>query len=432
MPARRDPAHNAANDGDHANAPLPVSPPGVGPLAALAVVPAPSPVDDVRAFAAAAGAVFRQRADVIRVLLLAFVCPVPVNALLVGPPGTAKTAIIRAVSRAFGVGLLARTLSRWTDDAAFRGPPDLAALAAGRLARCDSGYLTDPAIGAVFCDELHRSGAGIRALLLPVMADRVTDDEVPVPAHTFIAATNMRLVDEDDLAMVDRFALRVEVPRVSGDDLRDVIGIDVPVSGRAPTRAPLPVLPADTLDTLRTAAANVDVPADVLKAVHAVAEGLRTSPPAGQRHPDVSERRWIIATRVLQASAALDGRASVSFDDLLRTLPFVLDDGPDTRAAIHSAITSAVPAWIAALADVERACADALALARKIELAASPVSAQQSQAHAARETTLTALRDSMQEHGPDAHAAASRVVLATLDQIDDVIAEGLRARRARR
>jgi hypothetical protein len=45
---------------------------------------------------------------------------------------------------------------------------------------------------------------------------------------------------------------------------------------------------------------------------------------------------------------------------------------------------------------------------------------------------LTTIRDAMAEHGADAHAAAARIVNATLDAIDDVIAEGVKARRARR
>jgi MoxR-like ATPase len=408
---------------------------GVAPSAPAPAVPSVAAyAAALRAWHVAATTVYPQRGPVLRCLALALVCPVPVAVLLIGPPGTAKTTLPRVVGVALGLArVLIRTLSAWTDDAALLGPVDVAALASGTLRRVVGGpqpYLTDADL--VVLDELPRAGRGVRDLCLSALADRVTPDGDAVPAHVIVATANTRLVDEDDRALVDRFALRVAVDRVTGTDLRAVIGRSVPVDGVAPTAAPLPLVPSGAVAALRAHAATVTMPGEVLSALHACAEALRTSPAPGQRHPDVSERRWILATRLLQASAALDGRDAVAWSDLDTTLPFVLDDGEDCAVAIRHAVASSIPAWVSALADLRRACDAAVALARAIEVDRAPVAAVQSQAHDAREATLQALAAALAEHGPDALAQGNALVADALDAADAHVAAGLLARKSAR
>jgi hypothetical protein len=240
------------------------------------------------------------------------------------------------------------------------------------------------------------------------------------------------LTDEDDRALVDRFALRCDVPRVTGLDLRAVIGRAVPIDGVAPVAAPLAPLPTGLVVALRARAALVAMPGTVLDAIHTCATALRQAAPSGQTHPDVSERRWILATRLLQASAVLDDRDVVSFDDMLSTLPYVLDDGEESRAAIRNAITSSIPAYVGALADLRAACAAAVDLARRIEVERAPVSPSTAQQHARRDEALQALAVAMTEHGDDARKQADALVLAALDACDDAVTEGVKARKQAR
>jgi hypothetical protein len=158
---------------------------------------------------------------------------------------------------------------------------------------------------------------------------------------------------------------------------------------------------------------------------------LRRPAASGQQHPDVSERRWILATDLLHASAVLDDRDVVTFDDVLSTLPFVLDDGEESRAAVKNAITSSIPPYVGALADLRAACSAAVSLARAIEVERTPVSPATSQQHQQRDASLRALADAMSEHGTDAHAQAKTLVDAALDACDDAVTEGVTARRRR-
>lgn len=385
----------------------------------------------VRAFLVAGAAVYPQRGDVLRAFALADVCPASTNVLLLGPPGTAKTTLARDYARSRGLSLCLRTLSAWTDDSALLGPVDVAALARGTLSRTGTGYLPDADL--VVLDELPRAGRGVRDLCLSVLADRVTPDGIVCPAHVVVATANTRLVDADDAALVDRFALRVSVPRVTGADLRAVITRRVPVDGvRAPSLT-LPALPVDAVDVLRAHAHTVDMPGTIADALVKIAETLRMPAPAGQRHPDVSERRLIVATGLLQASAAIAGRSVVSWEDLLSVLPFVLDDGDDCAVAVRNAVAANIPAYVNALADLRAACDAALILTRRVEIDRAPTTPAQAQAHAARDATLGAMADAVREHGADAHREALAVVAAALDACDDAVETGLRqARQARR
>ncbi len=336
---------------------------------AIATAPAADPAT-VRAWLDAAATQYRgpgARAAM-RAIALASISPRPVNVLLIGPPGTAKTAMAGAWAQATSARFLGATLSPWTQDAELLGPVDLAALAAGRLERARSA--TRPSLldaDVVLLDEFPRASPGIRAMVMSALADRVTPTGDAVPAHVIVAAANTRLTSEEDAAVVDRFALRVEVPRLmSAPDLRAVMTREVPVSGVAPTSTPLPALAPGIVATLRAQAATVDVPTDIADALVAFALALRQPSPSGASYPDVSERRWIIATRLLQASACLDGRAAVDWIDLTTTLPLVLDDGPESRAVVAAALASSIPRWVASLIDLDALCVLAVERARRV------------------------------------------------------------------
>lgn len=399
-------------------------------LAARAPIASAQPVRDL---IEALGDAFPGRGEVLRALALGLVCPVPCNVLLLGPPGTAKTTTTRTLAEGLGGTFGAVTLSAWTDDAALLGGVDLVALQGGDVRRvARPGLLTTS--DTYLLDELPRAGRGVRDLALSALAERLTPDGTPVPAHLIVATANTRLVDEDDKALADRFALRVNVARVGGADLRRVLARSVPVDGVRQARRSVATssIPVSLLDDLRNAAAGVDVPGAVLDAVATLAETLRMPAPQGQRHPDVSERRWGVAMRLLQASAVLDDRTVVTFDDVLHVLPMVLDDGEDSRPAIAAAIASSIPAWVSAVDDVRKACDAALALARLIEVDQAPVSAAQAQAHQAREATLDALVESVRQYGTDATHTANALVGAALDQIDGLVEARLLAAKAAR
>lgn len=387
----------------------------------------------VRAWIETAATQYRGRADVLRAIVLAHLSPDPVNVLVVGPPGTAKTALAVEWCRATAARCLDVTLSPWTEAAELLGPVDLAALAAGRLERATSpAHPTLLDAETVVLDELPRSTSGIRAMALRVLSDRRTPTGDPVPAHVVIATANTRLTSEEDAAMVDRFALRVEAGRLmSSPDLRAVITRRVSVGGTAPTIAPLPSLPSSTIADLRALASVVDLPGDVADALTSLALALRQPAPTGASYPDVSERRWVIATRLLQASAALEGRTAIDWTDLGSVLPMVLDNGPESRPALVAAINAAVPKWVRALADLDAACTAAVARARRV---GGVVDAQKGDgdAHTKREEEFDTFLAPLRPYGSDVVTRAESRIDAARDACDAAYLDGQSAYAAHR
>ncbi len=402
-------------------------------VAALATVAATSDAATLAAAIADGVRRYPQRGPALRTLALATVSPSHQNVLWTGAPGTAKTALFRYWARLTGGLSLARTLSAWTDDAAFLGPWDVGAVVSGVMRRAEvAGRATLLNSVLVLADELPRAGKGIRDLLLSSLADRETPDGDPVTAHVIVSAANTRLSDADDAALVDRMTLRCDVGRVTGPDLRTVITRRMRLDG-APSLASL--APAAPLDPalvlrLRARAALVVTPGAVADAYDHAAAALRMAAPSGQSYPDVSERRWDMGADLLHASAVLADRDVVTFDDVLSVLPFMLDDGPDNRAGIDAVIRSCVPAWIGAVADVRKACDAAVTLAYRVEVEAAPTSKDTAQAHKDRGATLRGLANAVSEHGPDASDAAHDLVDAALIACDAHVEAGLAARRA--
>jgi MoxR-like ATPase len=406
------------------------------PAAALALATDAAPAAPatsaapLRAWLDEAGRAYPERLTVLRALLWAALSPVPVNVLFVGPPGTAKTTLARALARALGVGAFVRTLTPYSTDDDLLGVVDVAALQRGTLARCEAGSVTDPAHGVIVLDELPRGSRGVQTIGLSILADRLTPDGRPVPAPVVIGTCNTRLSDEDQAALADRFQLRVDVPRVQDRAaLRRVITREVPVDGVAPAPTTLPAIPPGVVDAVRTRAAAVSIPGDVADAVADLALTLRR-PTGSAVAVDASERRLIAATHILQAAAALDDRDVVTWADL-DVLRYVLDDGPESRPTIDAALRAALPAYVAALGAVDAAAADAVALAERIEVRREPVGPALSQAHAERAARLGALPPTLAPHGPDVVARAQSTVDGALRRIARLAAERAAADLAR-
>ena len=107
---------------------------------------------------------FPERRDVIDGALCAVLAGNHV--LLVGPPGTAKSALVRAIAQAFGGTYFERLLTKFSTPEELFGPISLKALEQDRYARVVTGKL--PEAHFAFVDEVFfLSPACRRQLLLP-------------------------------------------------------------------------------------------------------------------------------------------------------------------------------------------------------------------------------------------------------------------------
>jgi MoxR-like ATPase len=245
---------------------------------------------------------FPERKDVIDGALAAAL--VGEHVLLLGPPGTAKSALARALAQAFGGIYFERLLTRFSTPEELFGAISLRALEQDRYARITAGKL--PEAEFAFVDEVFKANSAILNALLAVVNERVFHNDgqpVACPLVTMFGASNELPETKDLEALFDRFLLRFEV----GYLLR-------PANLRLVLVAPDPAAtPAMKMSDLRRAQAEVyavkitDETIDALIQIRdsCKAEGIVAS-----------DRRWKKSLKLAQASAYMAGEKKTSPEDL--------------------------------------------------------------------------------------------------------------------
>lgn len=131
------------------------------------------------------------------------------HVLLIGEPGTAKSALARRAAELINARFFKYLLTRFTEPDELFGPLDINELRNGRYVRITKGKLPEAEIA--FIDEIFNANSAILNMMLSIMNERIVYDgysEIKVPLWTMISATN-RVPDETELqALYDRFLLR--------------------------------------------------------------------------------------------------------------------------------------------------------------------------------------------------------------------------------
>ena len=327
--------------------------------------------------------------------------------LIVGPPGTAKSALADALCKSIdGAVGFSWLLTRFSTPEELFGPVSLRGLEEDRYERITDGKL--PAAHVVFLDEVFKANSAILNALLTVLNERKFHNgraAQAIPLVTLVGATN-ELPDEDELlALYDRFLVRVVVDYV----VEEFRFVQLLTLDEAPA---LPTVTLQQLETARAEAAALPLDPRVLRDLPALRRDL-----AG-RGVVVSDRRWRQALGLLRASAWLAGRARAGEADL-PLLRHVLWSEPEARDEVEAALETLLGGEQAALRDL---------VFQARELAEYPLSfeAGEPRSRAALEayTKLNLLRseagkliDNARARGRDADALGG-----SLDEI-----EGLRA-----
>src|SRR5215831_7375466 len=151
---------------------------------------------------------FLGKDEVIRLLLIAVVAGE--HAVLIGPPGTAKSALIRMFARLLQANYFEYLLTRFTEPNEIFGPVDIAAFREGRYQRRVEGML--PTAEVVFLDEVFKSNSAILNALLTLLNERRYTSGGAVlecPLLSCFGASNEVPTDETLGAIFDRFLLRI-------------------------------------------------------------------------------------------------------------------------------------------------------------------------------------------------------------------------------
>jgi MoxR-like ATPase len=184
----------------------------------------------LRQLVAEVGRAFEQRSAEIEVVTAGFVSGVSV--LLLGPPGTAKSALIRRIASLCGLapgqqreqqagaasthgGYFEYLLTNHTVPEELFGGPDLGELSQGRFSRVIEGKL--PCAEIAFLDEVFRGGSHILNTLLTIINEKRYDSgkgAVHVPLLGVVGAANHAKLDQEMEAFFDRFPIRVWVRSV--------------------------------------------------------------------------------------------------------------------------------------------------------------------------------------------------------------------------
>lgn len=152
--------------------------------------------------------------------------------LLLGPPGTAKSALIQRFVRLIDARSFEYLLTRFTEPNEIFGPVDIPLFTENkRYRRLTTGML--PEANIVFLDEIFKANSAILNTLLTVMNERIfyngaEDGELGMKAQrlpliSIFGASNELPDDPELLALVDRFAVRVATGNVPEEETRNML-----------------------------------------------------------------------------------------------------------------------------------------------------------------------------------------------------------------
>jgi MoxR-like ATPase len=257
---------------------------------------------------------FLDKQEIIRLLLISAIAGE--HMILVGPPGTAKSALIRSFAQLVDARYFEYLLTRFTEPNELFGPVDIRQFREGTYTRRTERMLPEAEI--VFLDEIFKSNSAILNSLLSILNERrfTNGAEIMrVPLISLFAASNEVPNDDNLAAMFDRFLLRVVSDNLDSYHFHNLVqkGLDQEIRRihlAAGTGGPQPVLTADTLRQVhggfdRFLTFNEDFLAKYKGLIFQIrSEGIT-----------VSDRRVVKLLKLFAASALFDGRTAACDGD---------------------------------------------------------------------------------------------------------------------
>jgi MoxR-like ATPase len=230
------------------------------------------------------------------------------NLFILGPPGTAKSALVHELARRLDGRAFDYLLTRFTEPNELFGPFDIRKLREGELVTNTEGML--PEASLVFLDELLNANSAILNSLLTVLNERVfrRGRETRRLDLAMVVGASNRLPEDDALgALFDRFLLRVHCGNVGDDRLSEVLSAGWRLDhGLVERKATLSM---EDVRRLQALLGETDLSAVESHYVDCIRRLRGVGIP-------VSDRRAVKLQRLVAASALLCGRGQANRTDL--------------------------------------------------------------------------------------------------------------------
>jgi MoxR-like ATPase len=231
------------------------------------------------------------------------------NAFLLGPPGTAKSAITRLLCSCIKDGKnFEYLLTRFTEPNEIFGPFDIRRLKEGELVTNTEGMM--PEASLVFLDEIFNANSAILNSLLMALNERIFrrgKETRKLPALMFVGASNQLPEDEALNALLDRFLIRVKCDYVDTDLLDDLLSAGWKLENK--TEEERPFITPDEIIAMQKLSRMVDL-SPVRRQYVGLVHSLRST---GIK---VSDRRAVKVQNLIAASACICGRSEATLSDL--------------------------------------------------------------------------------------------------------------------
>jgi MoxR-like ATPase len=255
---------------------------------------------------------FLDKEELIRLLLVALIAGE--HMLIVGPPGTAKSALVRHLARLIDARYFEYLLTRFSEPSELFGPVDIKAFRDGIYVRRTGSMLPEAEI--VFLDEIFKSNSAILNSLLGVLNERrffTGSTTVKVPLCSLYGATNEIPNDEALAALFDRFLIRAMSDNLDSFHFLGLLERGVQAEVAQASGADERLQPLVSLVDVRRVHGRMDnllrFPDEFLARYKGLLFQIRSE------GVSVSDRRAVKLLKLFAANALLDGRDVVNDGD---------------------------------------------------------------------------------------------------------------------
>lgn len=235
------------------------------------------------------------------------------NLVLIGPPGTAKSALIRTLAKSVNCAYYEYLMTRFTEPNEIFGPVDINAFREGEYRRRTAGML--PTAEIAFLDEVFKANSAILNALLTLLNERLYvhgNHRVEVPLLSLFGASNEVPEDEALGALYDRFLLRVYSDNLQSHHFTQLLDVGAALErGSAAKVSAQAGLDAASLRAMqKQMRASLTVSPDFAAAYKGLVFQLRNE------GVPFSDRRAVKMLKLFHASALLRGASAPGIPDL--------------------------------------------------------------------------------------------------------------------